>query len=743
MIVAPEPKFGAHEEGPLKAFLGVLLFAAGFAGAIDTAKLDELGLKVEQTMVSGDPGFLYRAIDQDTLIQRIKALGPIDQTPEQMKTYVDDLLKSEVVDTLKAMGENGYYDYVGHCEKDGQLYATFRISTGTDKYSYHQFAVVEKDGKVMFADRFMIQMDALFSTMYFYDASFQKENGLEIILGGPVSDDEKTKIMGFLESMNDKNPKTAIDAFEKMPEAARKLPFLLAAYFSAATAEGIEATEKALTNYRAFHPSSITVLRHSISFHATRKNYDKAITALDALNKKICGDAWLTLQKAVYYERAGNMEKAREMALQAIDEDKHLSEAYDTLGGYFIKAKEWDQAVGIYSRLEAVFGGRIPISTFFENPENREFRNSSAFKKWKKTEIYEYKSAELCSYVEQHMKQGNLNTLVDNFDIDTFRQRMLDAGADEELLDKAGFSKTNLRAKLREAYESLLSAESYRFLNLLRRDGKLYGIFQVMASQNQLNYHEFEMVEVEGKAKFADMYDFILGHNYSWFNAHIEALTRPNNSPLVNQLLGSSLDETLATSVADYIGLLNTGKFAEAGAKWEALPEPIRKDGAIVSGLLVSARTPDNVAKSIAYLEENKGPETTLNLIRLGHALNNSDWESTLEPLELLEKRVGGDPMLTRIKSLTYMQLGDTEKSRDLAVQLVNQEPDNQDHYNTLANILLSSGDFANAVKVFQSAEQRFGELDLEQFKSSPAMKDFIASEAFKAWEAQRKTAGE
>jgi tetratricopeptide (TPR) repeat protein len=133
---------------------------------------------------------------------------------------------------------------------------------------------------------------------------------------------------------------------------------------------------RALDDLKKAYPGDSCVSLHSIGPLVAMKQYDKAIQAIEDLDKSVGGDPYLQIQRAEAYYAAGDIDKALDHAKKSTAMDKGMADGFWMQVTLSLKKKNFAETAKLLTHLEETFGveigdvGKIELyKEFSESPE--------------------------------------------------------------------------------------------------------------------------------------------------------------------------------------------------------------------------------------------------------------------------------------------------------------------------------------------------------------------------------------
>jgi hypothetical protein len=294
--------------------------------------------------------------------------------------------------------------------------------------------------------------------------------------------------------------------------------------------------------------------------------------------------------------------------------------------------------------------------------------------------------------------------------------------------------KKGIRANMSEiGNEVILSSDSivgYQMVRIREIEGVKRCLFRMYGSEG-LNYHDFEMVEVNGKTKALDLNVMYTGENLS---KTLRDFFLSSGALGSDKEVNEALDKINATN--DVRSLLQNGDIAEARAAYDALDEAMKKSKAVASlDIEIAALEGDSIygAKLQAYNE--KFPNVVgAELMALDVHWVNGEFTEAMRCLDRMDSKLGGDPFLDYYRASVSIDLENYAESIKYLDKLKKAGYAKfADYYFVEALAHIGLKDYDSVIKSFNALTSNFNitswDLMMHDFGS-----DFMESSEFNTW---------
>lgn len=250
-------------------------------------------------------------------------------------------------------------------------------------------------------------------------------------------------------------------------------------------------------------------------------------------------------------------------------------------------------------------------------------------------------------------------------------------------------------------------------------------------SEAGINYQELYLkADSEGELHIVDLYSYAEG---DFFSRSIERLY------LIN--LAAELD-TFNHPIADNLPVINEiaaladgGEYALALQKLEALPPIVKKEKIVqIIRMNLANEISQGTLNSVVEDFKEKFPKDNLVYLKLMElAFLNEDNNFTISCIDSLDNKIGGDPYLKILKAGVYRKNAQDELAEKMLKEAITEEPDNDDAYWPLIDILILQKRYTETIEVFADVRNIFEE-NAAEYVVYDGYDDFYQSSEFKVW---------
>jgi|GEM_PF-2691640 len=271
---------------------------------------------------------------------------------------------------------------------------------------------------------------------------------------------------------------------------------------------------------------------------------------------------------------------------------------------------------------------------------------------------------------------------------------------------------------------------SYKFMKLLQKGDTINAFFRA-TSEFGLNYHEVKIVPNQlGNLNIIDMYSYADGDIFSQsirrlyilnLVAEIDSFTHPlaEHLPAINEIAK----------------LADSGDYEMAFKKSAKLP-PVVQDEKVVQLIQLQLANSLSIEKldSLKDLFIEKYPDDKLIYLKaMEMAFERQDFDAIVKNIDELDKQIGGDPYLKLIKASVYHNNIQDDVALKLAKQCINEEPDNDEAYWLVLDILIIKKEYEKAIEYFVKMKHEF-DVNAAEYIVYDGYTDFYESQPYQQW---------
>jgi tetratricopeptide (TPR) repeat protein len=296
----------------------------------------EFAKKLEQSIEKKDGQFMDDAVDRDEIIKRagLKSSSSAREFGAGIRKAAN--MGTKIVEALK---EEGSYELVKVYEKESKQHMIFRLySDGS--INYHDMELKRKKGDIKIADIFVYTSGENLSTTI---------KGIYDQFEGII--DKSNKTDAWISSLPDIRKKInageyqkAYDLFMKIPEEGRKSKAFRIVKVEICTGLDDEKHQQAIDELLAAFPNEANMQLILMDAFFMRKEYDKVMGAINAVDKMINKDPFLDYYRYLCYNVMENPVKAKEHLLLVTANYPAFADAQLELAATYLEENNSDSA---------------------------------------------------------------------------------------------------------------------------------------------------------------------------------------------------------------------------------------------------------------------------------------------------------------------------------------------------------------------------------------------------------------
>jgi hypothetical protein len=270
--------------------------------------------------------------------------------------------------------------------RDNQKTALFRLGT-SEGVNYVEFLLVRDNlGKVRASDMYMFAAgEPTSATLHrvYLQTGTQKNRGFLAKLAG--NDQDFLKSFAKLKEISDnlragKNAES-LAIYNALPEAVKNDKLFMLVRIRATQKLDDKLYTDAIDRYRELYPKDAAVDILSIDGFTLNKQYDKALAAIDRLDKLVDGDGYLNVIRSQLLILAEKPEEARKAGKLGIEAEPKMVEGYWALVTAELRLNDYPAALATLKKIDQTFA--VEFADLTTVPEYAGFAKSPQYEEWK------------------------------------------------------------------------------------------------------------------------------------------------------------------------------------------------------------------------------------------------------------------------------------------------------------------------------------------------------------------------
>jgi hypothetical protein len=337
-----------------------------------------------------------RLVDWDAFVAKATALPGNSPQLKEFRANFARGLKSATVNPRSGFGRavmgavevSGDYKALRIHNEGGQVRVLFRLVSSNGALNYHDWVLGRSaNGKAVAVDCHVFLIGELYSQNL--RRSFlplaHKSGGASVEkLSGPEKDfvEHFREFAQMGQFVRERNWRQALNTYKELPASVQEskpaMTMRLLATQSVSDAEYLATID----DFRKRYPNDAMIDLISVDAYILRKAYDKALEAIDRVDKAIGRDPYLKVLRGNVLLREKKLDAARDMVQNAIVQDPNLLRGYYSLIDISLARHDYADTVKWLKKAESLgvtFGDLTAVPAFAE------FVKSAEYKNWLKT----------------------------------------------------------------------------------------------------------------------------------------------------------------------------------------------------------------------------------------------------------------------------------------------------------------------------------------------------------------------
>lgn len=245
--------------------------------------------------------------------------------------------------------QTGSYHFLRHYEKDGRHRVLFRIY-GENGFAYQDFQLIKVNNTVKAED------------MYSYSSGEDITTTVAEVMDVLLPEDFDTKDTGGrfrdtivrIKKMKDKRDYEGIkESYERLPAEYQQIKGVLMVYIEACQNLDNSYYKAAMEKFAQLYPDAPNSYLLLLDAYILDQEYDKALVAIDKLDKFTGGDPFLNFYRGNLYKLKGEIAESKTYHEKAFAYDPGMLANMEALIMVYVEDKETDKAKKIIASYKA------------------------------------------------------------------------------------------------------------------------------------------------------------------------------------------------------------------------------------------------------------------------------------------------------------------------------------------------------------------------------------------------------
>lgn len=299
-----------------------------------------------------------------------------------------------------------------------------------------------------------------------------------------------------------------------------------------------------------------------------------------------------------------------------------------------------------------------------------------------------------------------------------------------------------------QVISSLGTEGSFKLLRLKDFPERPTAIFRLISKEG-LNYYEVYLSPINqtDSIMIKDFYIYMGAQVFSSTLKRLYLSSLPDSSAA--KMTKDTTDAERAfisylPEIEEVGQLILEEKQTKAMKKIETLPTILREDKMIQIMRVNVAFNVDSLTyeKAVADFKALYPNDPVIELMALDFSFLKGNYKRSLEAIDNLNDKVGGDPYLKVMKADIYQDLKQYDTAEELLNVAIEDEPESEESYWSLILLLLDQDKYEQTVAIFDTMHRKF-EVNPADFLIKKQYTKFWESDFYKKWEKEHPIVAE
>ncbi|WP_205513888.1 tetratricopeptide repeat protein [Longitalea arenae] len=204
----------------------------------------------------------------------------------------------------------------------------------------------------------------------------------------------------------------------------------------------------------------------------------------------------------------------------------------------------------------------------------------------------------------------------------------------------------------RQIVKNLGQTGTYELVKQYEKNNRQHLVFRMY--DEQLNYHDFELVKIRDEVKIADIFIYVTGENLS--TTYAQTLIS------MKEEAASTVDKKDANMMQLMRKYINDKEFEKANKIYQSLPAVLKKQKIyrIIYTQIASGLGTDEYLTSLNDFQKDYPESTNMYLLMMDAYYLKKDYAGTMRCINGLDSLINKDPFLDYYRALIYKETEDT-----------------------------------------------------------------------------------
>lgn len=344
------------------------------------------------------------------------------------------------------------------------------------------------------------------------------------------------------------------------------------------------------------------------------------------------------------------------------------------------------------------------------------------------------------SLLESAMATGNSDSAADLILSEKILDRVVFGleltGKPAESFRKGMMSNDPIMNTLQQLAAAVQRGGSYRLVRTVVRDGEMHAIFRLLDERQSLNYHDFRLVLVDGKARADRILVAATGESFA------ETLINTLGPTIKSQQSSSDRDSGEAkqklkdlVQQSKMMQAARDGDAAKTRQIYDSLPAELKDLKSVqLARVLGSRNEPDEVYMSSMTDYANRFPgDPSVALMSFDRAVMNKDVDAVKTCMATLDKWTGGDDYLKLLSASVVSQWGAFDYAKQLYTRADPEKIGTAEAHDYKLSSALRCKDYSIVLAQMRALRDQFS-WQAPDLTKEAAFADFVKSPEYKQW---------
>jgi len=301
----------------------------------------------------------------------------------------------------------------------------------------------------------------------------------------------------------------------------------------------------------------------------------------------------------------------------------------------------------------------------------------------------------------------------------------------------SGFKKAGTSLLAARVIEDVKKGGTFTFIRVRLVDGRPRVLMRAVVPDEGLNYQELTLVRFpDGQIGVEDVFALTTGEMLSHTLRRMILKVVSESEP---RLLGgfTAPERRYATHLLQIHSMqtaVREGRPHEAFAIYRKLPTELQQDKHVQLEGIRAARgiNDDEYVQVLEEFRQHHPSDAVVDLISMDYFLLKLQYDQCLECIERLDKAVGGDPYLTHLRGIVFLESARYAAARAEFENAIKQEPTLEDAYWSRITVSLKEQNHADTLAWLQRIVEKMNvAIEEQNIRAAQDYADFIKSRQF------------